>query len=477
MQFRRTTVFMWGFLSFLLGLGFARTGWLISYELVISLIMLWIITVLRLRWLAIISTLLMAFALGWLRGQLFMPEVKAVQALDGVKVIATVTADSDLYYNKRAQLTFDARNLRITEPEEQTVPGRLAVSGFGESAIFKGDEVQITGRLYTTRGSKQLGMSFAELEKIESHPSAIQDIRREFGAGLATAVPEPAASLGLGLLIGQRSTLPEHVAAALSAVGLTHIVAVSGYNLTIIMRGVKSLLSKRSKYQITMLSLLLIGIFLLMTGMSASIVRAALVSGLSILAWHYGRTFRPLLLLSLVAAVTAAWNPFYVWSDIGWYLSFLAFFGVLVIAPAVQKRLFGEKQLKLVLVVCIESMSAMLMTLPLIMFIFERVSIVALLANILVVPLVPLAMLTAAFAGVAGMIAPVLAGLIAWPATTLLTAMLDIVSLLARIPFAQVSQGMPLFGMLLCYSAILFATHIVWRVNQKTGKITEINTE
>lgn len=474
MRFRRTTVFTLGFLAFLLGLGFARTGWLISYELVISLVILWLVTILRLRLLAVVATLGMAFAVGWLRGQMYMPHIETLQSLDGLKVVAVVTADSDLYYNKRAQLTFDAKQLLILEPEERLVPGRLTVSGFGESAIFKGDEIQISGRLYTTRGSKQLGMSFAELEKLESHPSAIQDLRREFGAGLATAVPEPAASLGLGLLIGQRSTLPEYVATALSAVGLTHIVAVSGYNLTIIMRGVKSLLSKRSKYQITMLSLLLIGVFLLMTGMSASIVRAALVSGLSILAWHYGRTFRPLLLLGMVAALTAAWNPFYLWSDIGWYLSFLAFFGVLVIAPAVQKRLFGDKQLKLVLVVCIESMSAMVMTLPLIMFIFERVSIVALLANILVVPLVPLAMLTSAIAGLAGMIAPVLAGLIAWPATTLLTAMIDIVMLLARIPFAQVSQGMNVLGMLLCYGAILFATHIVWRVNQKNAKITEM---
>lgn len=142
---------------------------------------------------------------------------------------------------------------------------------------------------------------------------------------MQSALPEPAASFGLGLLIGQRSTIPKSVSLQLAAVGLTHVVAVSGYNLTIIMRAVRKLLRKRSKYQSTVASLLLIGIFLLFTGFSASIVRAAIVSTLSLWAWYYGRTFRPIVLILLAAVITAGVYPIYLWSDIGWYLSFLAF--------------------------------------------------------------------------------------------------------------------------------------------------------
>lgn len=477
MRLRRTTVFTAGFLSCLVGLGFARTGWLVSYELVISFGIFFLVTVVRLRWLALLSTVLFGFSCGWLRGQLFLPNVSLLDTLNGKSVTAVVCVDSDLYYNSRGQLTFDASQLYITEPNDQEVPGRLSVSGFGAQGISKGDTVEIDGSLYKTRGSRQLGMSYAELSILEHHPNAVDDIRRRFSAGLATAVPEPEASLGLGLLIGQRSTLPDAVSSALSVVGLTHIVAVSGYNLTIIMRGVKRGLGKRSKYQITSLSLALIGVFLLLTGMSASIVRAALVSGLSILAWHYGRTFKPLLLLSLVAVITAAYNPFYLWSDIGWWLSFLAFFGVLILAPALQKRFLKQKQPKLLTSVALESVSAVALTLPLILFVFERVSLVAIIANLLIVPLVPLAMLLAAIAGVAGWLIPVLAGLVSWPATILLTAMLDIVSLLARIPFAQIARSISLTGLMVCYMALVFCTLVVWRVSNKTVKITEIKTE
>lgn len=465
MRFRRTTVITIGFLSFLAGLGFARANWLISYELVVALGVLFLTTVIRLQWLAVLSTILFAWSLGWLRGQLYLPNVQLIQELSGVKVVATVRADSDTFYNKKGQLSFDASQLQVLEPDEHIVPGRLSVSGFGAPTIFKGDRVEITGKLYATRGSRQLGMSYAQIEVLESNPTWVDNLRRRFSAGLATAVPEPQASFGLGLLIGQRSTIPEDVAAQLSVVGLTHIIAVSGYNLTIIMRAAKRLLKKRSKYQTTALSLVLITVFLLMTGMSASIVRAAIVSGLSIIAWHYGRTFRPLLLLSFTAALTAAWNPFYLWSDIGWYLSFLAFFGVLILAPLFQRRILGKSEPKMLGAIMIESTAALVMTLPLIMYIFKQVSLIALPANLLIVPLVPLAMLTALAAGLAGMLIPLIGGLIAWPATTLMTAMLDIVQLLSRVPHAFTPRSLNLAGMLVCYVSLIMVSIILWRVN------------
>ncbi len=88
------------------------------------------------------------------------------------------------------------------------------------------------------------------------------------------------------------------------------------------MRGVRRALRGRSKYQTTAISLMLIGSFLLITGFSASIVRAAIVSVLSLGTWYYGRNFRPILIIALAAAMTAGWNPLYIWSDY-WLVSIL----------------------------------------------------------------------------------------------------------------------------------------------------------
>ena len=156
-------------------------------------------------------------------------------------------------------------------------------------------------------------------------------------------MPQPLAAFGLGLLVGQRATLPQDVNQQLLMVGLVHIIAVSGYNLTIMVEAARRLFGKRSKFQTMAVCLLLIGTFLLMTGDSPSIVRASIISMLSIGAWYYGRQLKPLVLLLLAAAVTVVANPLYLWGNVSWCLSFLAFFGVVLVAPLVQQCWFGER--------------------------------------------------------------------------------------------------------------------------------------
>ncbi len=396
-----------------------------------------------------------------------MQQLQPMQALTGKHIVATIQADSDAVYDDNKTLSFDASRLHVSDPEDLIFPGRLQISGFGVPAVYKGDIVEIEGKIFASRGSRQLRMSFADMKVLGRSSSPVDTVRRKFAAGMESALPEPQASFGLGLLIGQRNTLPDSSTAILSAVGLTHIIAVSGYNLTIIMRFVKRLLHKRSKYQITVISLLLMGLFLLMTGFSASIVRAAIVSSLSLLAWYYGRTFRPVLLLTLTACITAGFNPFYIWSDIGWYLSFLAFFGVLVVAPLISTRLLGTKEPKPLTAVLMESLCALLMTIPFVLYIFSQISMVALMANLLVVPLVPLAMLLALVAGLAGMLLPAISGLLALPAQVLLTYMLDLAQLLSRIPHALVERRLSLGSMLFLYGCITLFVVILWRATEK----------
>lgn len=476
-KFRRTTVITVGLIAFLGGLGFARTEIQPGSELLIISFLVSLVTVIRLRMAAVLGVVLLGFVFGWWRGGTFLRASQPLQELDGKYIIATVQADSDAVYDERSQLTFDASHLHVTDPVDEVLPGRLLVAGFGEPAIYKGDIVKVEGKAYRSRGSHQLRMSFADMKVLGRSSSPIDTTRRRYAAGMESALPEPLASFGLGLLIGQRNTLPDTIAISLSAVGLTHIIAVSGYNLTIIMRATRRLLRKRSKYQATALSLLLIGLFLLVTGFSASIVRAAIVSMLSLLAWYYGRTFRPVLLLALTAVLTAGWNPFYIWSDVGWYLSFLAFFGVIVVAPLINRRVFGSNEPKALKGLLTESLCALLMTIPFVLYIFHQVSLIALLANLLIVPLVPLAMLLALMAGLGGMIMPVLSGVFAIPARILLTYMLDLVSLLARIPHALVKRRIALPQMLFLYGCVISFVAVVWRKSSGNVKITDVKQQ
>lgn len=456
-------------MAVLAGLGLSRK---ISFEPPILSVLLVAFCLLLLKLKNIVSLVIVIFlglSVGLWRGSIYMQHVYDLRELTTQKVTITAKATSDAVYANKSQLEFTANQVHMSQPRVKPLAGSFKISGFGVPMVYRGDIVQISGKLYPTRGSNQARIAYAQLQRIGAGNSFIYNLTRRFNAGMQSALPEPQASFGLGLLIGQRTTLPQSITDALVAVGLVHIVAVSGYNLTIIVRGV-SRLKLGSKYQKLMISLLLIGTFVLVTGFSASIVRAAIVSILSLWAWYYGRKIKPVVLISFAAAVTGLFNPFYVWGDLGWYLSFLAFFGVLVIAPAISARFF-KKQPKLLTLVVLETLSAELMTLPLILMTFSQLSIIALVANALVVPLVPLAMLLSAMAGAAGALAPQIAGWLAWPAKILLTYMLDIVHMLADIPSVLIHRSISLSYMLALYGLVLGLLIITYKKLPKHKKI------
>lgn len=404
-----------------------------------------------------------------------MQKLNILRAFTTHNVTIQATATSDAVYSTKSQLQFTANKVVLVDTG-QPLAGNFKLSGFGVRMVYRGDRVQVNGKLFPTRGANQATIAYARLSIIQNGRSWFGDFSRRFSAGMQNALPEPLSSFGMGLLVGQRINMPAIVTAELTAVGLVHIVAVSGYNLTILVRAVQRL-RLRSKYQQLVISLGLIGAFISITGFSASIVRAALVSALGLWAWYYGRRIKPAVLISFAAALTGILNPFYVWGDLSWYLSFLAFFGVMIIAPVIQARLF-KRQPKFITVVLLETLSAELMTLPLIMLTFSQLSLVALVANLLIVPLVPVAMLLAAIAGGAGMLIPQLVGWLAWPGNILLTYMLGIIHLLASIPSVLVHASIGTTYMLGFYAILLtviLAAHK--RATAKNAIITDENNK
>lgn len=469
-RFRRTTLALLACGSFLGGLVLARTrlqmsGW------VPLVLLLPALAVLRGRnAITILCIVMCAISFGWWRGSAYLHALQPYRELALQKVVFTGTANIDAVYGQSGQLSFVVRDVRFLSPISQKVPGTIKVGGFGENMVYRGDRLQISGKLYPTRGANQASLGYAQFHKTGSATSLIDTTRRKFAAGMQSALPEPVASFGLGLLVGQRNTLPEPVTQALLMVGLTHIIAVSGYNLTVLLEAAKRLLGGRSKLLYTALALLLISGFLLVAGTSASIVRAAVISIIGLSGWYFGRTVRPLLLILLAAALTAWANPVYLWADISWYLSFLAFFGVLVVAPLISTRLYRTKQPPLLVQVVIESLCAELMTIPFVLYIFGQMSFVGMLANLLVVALIPLGMLLGLIAGLAGMLLPAVAGWFAWPANILLSYMLDVAHLLSQIPHVFLQNVyLSAIDMAACYLAVL---GLIWllRRRQRRGR-------
>lgn len=464
--------------AFLLGLVLARLQLGVPGWVVVSLGLLTLTGVKKplFHFILLVS---FGLSLGIWRGAAYLQALQPYQDVAAQKVSLRATATLDAVYGKGGQLSFEVQHIQFTNPISAKVPGTMKVSGYGEMAVYRGDVLELTGKLYPTRGGKQATMSYATIRRLGTHQSFIDVLRRKFVAGIQTALPEPAASFGLGLLIGQRNTLPYAMSQALLMVGLTHIIAVSGYNLTILLDASRRAIGNRSKRFSTIIGASLMIFFLLFAGASPSIVRAAVVSALSLAAWYYGRKPRPMVILLFAAAITTFATPTYLWSDISWWLSFLAFFGILVIAPQLLARLFKQrKEPPMLAQVAVETFSAEIMTIPIVMFIFGQVSLIGLLANLLVATLIPIAMLLTFIAGLAGMFAPLIAGWLAWPAKLLLTYMLDTATLLSKVPHIfQQNVYLSAVDMVLCYGALgivlllMYKPRKLWYEKDSKGNI------
>jgi competence protein ComEC len=201
------------------------------------------------------------------------------------------------------------------------------------------------------------------------------------------------ASLLTGLLTGSRGGMPEELLESFRVAGLSHIVAISGYNITIIITLVGGMLfwvPLKKRFPLLVAG---IALFTLFVGASASVVRAAVMGVLGLLALQQNRKADIRLLVLWSAFFMLLINPRQLWFDAGFQLSFLAVIGLAELSRPVGKALARLPETLGIRESLTATMSAQISTLPLTMLVFKQLSLVAPFANLLVAPLIPLAML------------------------------------------------------------------------------------
>lgn len=340
-----------------------------------------------------------------------------------------------------------ATSLQLGSVEVNNVatPGSVYVSVRGSPIPKRGDIVTVKGIMKEGFGSFPASLGAASIVNVTRPiPGDIGRVVRDwFADKVRRHVPEPQASLGIGFLTGQKSDLPDELSEAMKIAGLTHIVVASGYNLTILVSMARKLFLKVSKFLSALSAGLMIALFIGITGLSPSMTRAGLVSGMSLLAWYYGRTFHPFVLLSIAASATLLVQPSFAWGDLGWQLSFAAFIGVMFVAPLLQQYFFGDADPGLLRQILGETIAAHLVTLPIIALSFGTVSHVAIIANMLVVPLVPLAMLLTFIVGVLSIANSSIISFVAEPTGWLLSYMVEVARFVSEIEWAQTEVNVP----------------------------------
>lgn len=204
---------------------------------------------------------------------------------------------------------------------------------------------------------------------------------------------EPQASLLNGILIGNTNGMPDRLNRAFQATGTTHIVALSGFNVTIIMAAVVTWLVRVvGRRWAWVPALVLLVSFVIMSGASASVVRAAIMAVIVQAGLFVGRPIAIGRLLAYTAVIMTWENPLLVFHDLGFQLSFLATIGLVALSMPMQQRLIAVPERFGLRESMATTLSAIVMTEPLLVWRFARLSLVAPVVNVVVLPLIPLAM-------------------------------------------------------------------------------------
>jgi competence protein ComEC len=296
--------------------------------------------------------------------------------------------------------------------------------------------------------------------------TTIASVRGVLLNGLNDLVPEPEAALGAGILLGVRASIAPEINDAFATAGLTHVVAISGWNIAIVAALVAAAVSPLGsrpggRWTTAAVAALTVGGYVMLTGASPSVTRAALMAGAMLVGRLGGSRAHAGSALALAALVMLLAAPPVLW-DVGFQLSLLATAGLVWFGGSVERRLpawwpgWVREPIALTL-------AAQLTTLPVILVNFERLSLVAPIANVLVVPFVPIAMAFCAIASLVGAVdaalhVPLVGDVAAWFAGGAAWLPLRVIVALgtaaASVPFAAVDATVPApfavawFGML-----------------------------
>lgn len=366
-----------------------------------------------------------------------------------------------------------ATNLRLDVERIEDRDGVRRVSGtvlvqaprYGTYAY--GDRVTVSGMLlsppefdgfsyrdYLARQGVHGLVSNADVEVVSTGGGvpwlrAIYAVRERAREVIDRLLPSPQAPLLNGIILGDESAISTTVRDAFQRTGTSHVIAISGANIVVIIRVLMGLLQPGlGRRRAAWVTLAAIAGYTVLVGASASVVRAALMGGLAIVATQTGRRAHGLTTLAFAAWLMTVWSPLTAW-DVGFQLSVAATAGLVLFSPdfengleALLRRFLRAETARRVTRWLSEpiavSLAAQVATLPLTVLYFGQLSIASLLANALIVPLQPYVMIFGGLAALTGLIVTPLGQLFAWAAWLPLTGTLAVVRGLARLDMASI---------------------------------------
>lgn len=459
----------------------------------------------------LMAVFIFSFSLGVVRYEIMdlNPLDTNLENAVGEKVsISGVVSTEPVKKDAQEVLTVDFKNLSIAS-STVSVSGKGIISTDLYPGFQYGDLIKISGKLekptnlsapngsstipnpdasvgtsnfdyvsYLAKDNIFYEINFAKTELISSgHGNFIQSylfkIKNSFIDKINKTIIEPESSLLGGILLGAKSSMDKNTTEIFRKAGLSHIVALSGYNITVVADAITKILSFLPRSLGFSGGVLGIILFVIMSGSSSTAVRAGIMALTVILADITHRNYQVGRALMVAGLLMVIVNPKILVFDFSFQLSFLATVAIIYVSPILKRKfIFITEKFGLRDTIAL-TISAQILVLPLILYQMGTISLVALPANILVLAFIPATMFFGFIVGVFGMIWLPLLIPFAWISWILLAYMINVSKFFANLPFSVINISWFSVPIMTVYYFLI--TIWIVRQNRKSYPVVKFN--
>ena len=414
----------------------------------------------------------------------FNDVIKFLKQLEGkpkselVTVQGVVKEMPMLTRSYKVRFWLETQQIQLEPGKTEVATGNLYVTVplLQATGIYPGDEVKVSGNLYEPQGAANpSGFSFRAFLVKEGSFAGFTgkflsltsrqfsdsprwgwwQVRQKIARSQILWLGSPAGQLLSSMVLGSRAVdLPYDIKDQFIAVGLAHVLAASGFQVSLLLGALLYITRKYSPKIQFLVGCLGLFIFISLAGWQPAVARAGVMGFGVLLAVLLDRKIKPLGSLLVAATLLLIANPLWVW-DLGFQLSFLATFGLVTTVEPITKRLDWLPSTIASLIAI--PLAASVWTLPLLFYVFSIFSTYSIFVNILSTPLVSIISLGGVISALAAVIYPLAGSAIAYLLNLPLWGLINLVDFFSNVPGNLIAVGKISLGQMLLVYGIMIA--------------------
>ena len=280
-------------------------------------------------------------------------------------------------------------------------------------------------------------------------------LKQKIRASIQSNFLPPQSSILEGTILGDNGAMTDDLKSKLNITGLRHIIAVSGTHVVILSVIIMSLLLAAGLWrgQAFYIAIIFICIYIVLTGLPPSGVRAGIMGGIYLLSQKIGRQTMGSRLITLACAIMLLINPLLLLYDVGFQLSFLAVLGLIYLEPLI-KMLVKTSILS-------TTFAAQIFTMPIMVYNFGNISFVSPITNLLILPIVYWLMIFGFLTSIAGIFSNIIGWILSLPCWFLLTYFVGVINFFSKSWMVKTIANVSWIWLLISYLIIGFTTRIL----------------